>query len=165
MLERVARRDPHLLADEVDPDDRLGDRMLDLQARVQLDEGERAVGADEELERAGVAIADVTAGALGGGLHCLAPLLVERGRRRLLDQLLVTALDRALALAAREDVAVVVAEHLDLDVPRGRDHLLDVERAVAEGCLGLPGGAVVGGLELARLLTIRMPFPPPPAAP
>src|SRR6185312_11665470 len=86
--ERVARRDPHLLADEVDPDDRLGDRVLDLQARVQLDEGERAVRPDEELERAGIAVADVTAGALGGSLHRLAPLVVERGRRRLLDQLL-----------------------------------------------------------------------------
>jgi hypothetical protein len=49
----------------------------------------------------------------------------------------VAALDRALALAAREDVAVVVAEHLDLDVTRGRDHLLDVERAVPEGRLSL----------------------------
>ena len=139
--------------------------MLDLQARVQLDEGERAVRPDEELERAGVAVADVHAGALGGGLHLLAQLVVERGRRRLLDQLLVAALDRALALAAGEDVAVVVAEHLDLDVARGRDHLLDVERAVAERGLRLGRRALVGGLELARLRRRRrMPLPPPPAA-
>ena len=63
------------------PSDRLGDRVLDLQPRVQLDEGERAVRPDEELERAGVAVADVPAGALGGGLHLLAQLVVERRRR------------------------------------------------------------------------------------
>src|SRR5439155_14818613 len=127
---RFARCDPDLLADEVEPGDELGDRMLDLEACVQLDEGERAVRPDEELEGAGVAVADVPRGALGRGLHRLALLVVERGRRRLLDQLLMAALDRALALAAGEDVAVVIAEHLDLDVTGRRDHLLDVERAV-----------------------------------
>ena len=59
VLERLAGRDPDLRADEVERGDELGHRMLDLQARVQLDERERAVGADEELERARVAVADV----------------------------------------------------------------------------------------------------------
>ena len=36
------------------PVDELGDRMLDLQAAVQLDEVEAAVRAEQELERAGV---------------------------------------------------------------------------------------------------------------
>ncbi len=151
MGERLARRDPHLLAHEVDAGDELGDRVLDLQPRVQLDEGERAVRPEQELERAGVAVADVPARALGGGLHLLAQLGVERRRRRLLDQLLVAALDRAFALAAGEDVAVVVAEHLDLDVARRRDDLLDVERAVAERGLRLGCGALVGVAELAGL--------------
>src|SRR5581483_1588092 len=106
----LARRDSDLLADDVDADHGLGDRVLDLQACIQLDEGERAVGPDEELEGAGVPVADVHARPLGRGLHLLAQLVVERRRRRLLDQLLVPALDRALALAARENVAVVVAE-------------------------------------------------------
>ena len=30
------------------------------------------------------------------------------------------ALERALALAERDDLAVAIAEHLDLDVPRAR---------------------------------------------
>ena len=123
--------------------------MLDLEPRVQLDEGERAVGPDEELERAGVAVADVPARALGRGLHLLAPLVVERRRRRLLDQLLVAALHRALALAAGQDMAMVVAEHLDLDVARRRDHLLDVERAVAERSLGFARRALVRVTDLA----------------
>ena len=124
--------------------------MLDLESRVQLDERERPVGADEELERAGVAVADVPARALGCVLHRLAALGVERGRRRLLDQLLVSALDRALALAAGQHAAVRVAEHLDLDVARGRDRLLDVQRAVGERRHRLVRGLRVRVVELVR---------------
>ena len=128
------------------------DRVLDLEAGVQLDERERAVRAEQELERARVDVADRAAGALGRGLHLLAQLGRERGRRRLLDQLLVAALDRALALAEREHVAVRVAEHLDLDVPRGRQHLLDVERRVAERRLGLGRRGAERVLEIGRRL-------------
>ena len=84
----------------------LGHRMLDLQARVQLDEVEAAVRAEQELERARVAVADRAARALGRRLHRLARLGRQRRRRRLLDQLLVAALDRALALAEGQHVAV-----------------------------------------------------------
>src|SRR5918911_1316370 len=87
---------------------------------------------------------------LGRRLHRLARLGVEGRRGRLLDQLLMAPLDRALALAEGEDAAVHVAEHLDLDVPRGRDRLLQVERPVAEGRLRLGGRAVEGRLELVR---------------
>ena len=52
---------------------------------------------------------------------------VDAVRRRLLDHLLVSALDRALALEEVDDVAVRVAEHLDLDVARLLDELLDVD--------------------------------------
>ena len=102
--------------------------------------------------------------ALGGGLHLLAQLGVERGRRRLLDQLLVAALDRALALAAGEHAAVRVAEHLDLDVPRRRDRLLDVERAVGEGGHRLVRRARVRARAPPRVGHGPHARPPPPAA-
>ena len=50
-LERLACGDAQLLADEVDPRAELAHRVLHLQPRVELDEVERAVRADEELER------------------------------------------------------------------------------------------------------------------
>ncbi len=50
--ERLARGDEQLLAHDVDSGAELGHRMLDLQARVQLDEVEAAVGAEQELEGA-----------------------------------------------------------------------------------------------------------------
>ena len=58
-LRRVAHApavgDPQLLADEVDPRDELGDRMLDLDARVQLEEVER-VAVEHELGGAGALV-------------------------------------------------------------------------------------------------------------
>ena len=148
----LAGRRSELLADDVDSGHELGDGVLDLQARVQLDEVEGPVRPEQELEGAGVAVADRVAGALGRGLHLLAPLGRERGRRRLLDQLLVAPLDRALALAEGEHAALAVSEHLDLDVPRRRDRLLEIQGAVAERGLGLHRGGAVRGREPVRAL-------------
>jgi copper oxidase (laccase) domain-containing protein len=53
--------------------------------------------------------------------------------RRLLHHLLVPPLDRAVALEQVHHVAVLVAQHLDLDVARPHDGLLQVHRRVAEG--------------------------------
>ena len=130
------------------PGRQLRDRMLDLQPAVDLDERRRAVRPEQELEGAGVDVAELPAGALDGRLHRLAGLGGERERGRLLDQLLVAALDRALALAHREHAAVGVAEHLDLDMAGRHECLLEVERAVAERRLRLCAGREVGGLEL-----------------
>ena len=138
--------------DDVDAGRQLADRVLHLEAGVQLDEVEGAVGADEELERARAAVADRAAGALGRRLHLLARLGRERGRGRLLDQLLVASLDRALALAEREHAALPVAEHLDLDVARKRDRLLDVEAPVAERSERLGGRGLERALELAGVV-------------
>ena len=159
----LARRNRELLADEVDSRAELGDRMLDLKAGVQLDEREASVWPEQELERAGVDVPNGTTRALGRRLHLLAQLRRQRGRRRLLDQLLVAPLDRALALAQRQDVPVQVAENLDLDVAGRRDHLLDVERPVAEGRARLGGCSLVGVFQTLRVIHEPHPTPPPPA--
>ena len=129
---RLAGRDPQLHLDDVDAGDELGDRVLDLHARVHLDEVEVAVLV-QELERAGAAVADRGAGgdqALG---HLGALLCGDARRRRFLDDLLAPALHRAVALAEADDAAVVVAQHLELDVPRLLEEFLHVDRVVAEG--------------------------------
>src|SRR5204863_334737 len=51
-------------------------------------------------------------------LDLLPRLIRQRRARRLFDHLLVTALDRALALAEVRVVAMLVADDLDLDVAR-----------------------------------------------
>ena len=96
-LQLQAVGDAELLADEVDAAGLLGDRVLDLQAGVDLEEGDRAVGADEVLDRAGAVVAGLRADGLRG-LVDAGPLLVGEERRgRLLDQLLVAPLQRAVA--------------------------------------------------------------------
>src|SRR5438874_799011 len=81
---------------EVGP--RLGDRVLDLDAGVHLEEIESPLRVDEKLDRAGADVIDGLRRLHGDAAHLLARPLVDRQRRRLLDDLLVPALDRALAL-------------------------------------------------------------------
>ena len=57
-IEPLAARDADLPADEIEAGHHLGDRMLDLQPRVHLEEIEAAVLVEQELDRAGVGVAD-----------------------------------------------------------------------------------------------------------
>ena len=68
----------------------------------------------------------------------------DERRRGLLDDLLVAALDRALAFADRPHRAVRVGHHLDLDVVAGGEVALAEHRRVAERGLRL----ALGGLDL-----------------
>jgi hypothetical protein len=107
--------------------------VLDLEPGVHLQEvGLAGVGVQEELHGAGVLVADVLrqgdrgVGDQGPGLRA------DRGRRCLLQHLLVTPLGRAVALEEMDDVAVRVGQHLHLDVPAVLDVLLHEDRVVAE---------------------------------
>src|SRR5205823_9452099 len=101
-----------------------------------------------KLDRAG---ADIANRARRGDRHLaelLAPRLIEPGRRRFLDDLLVTALDRAVALPQMHDIAVRVAEHLHLDMARPLEIALDEQPVVAKGARRLAFGADQGPGEL-----------------
>ena len=84
--------------DEVDVGDLLGDGVLHLDPRVHLDEDVAAVLAEEELDGARVDVADRLGEAHGIRAHLVAQRGVEVGRGRDLDDLLVAALHRAVAL-------------------------------------------------------------------
>ena len=105
---------------------------------------------EEALDGAG---ADVVDGL--GCLHAdladaLAHLRVDDpfGRGGLLDDLLVAALDRAVALAEVDDVAVAVGQHLDLDVAGVVQVALEIDGGVGEEFLAFAAGALEGALEL-----------------
>ena len=147
-------RDVQLQLDQVDAGRLLGHRVLDLQAGVHLHEQEPArVGLDEELDGACAAVARG-----GGDPHRGVPDrslagLVEHGRRRLLQHLLVAPLHGAVPHADRPRRAVGVGDHLHLNVPGGWHVLLQEHRRVAErgrgfrpclGQRGLQGGGLAG---------------------
>ena len=128
----LARGDADLLLDDVDAGDHLGHRMLDLHARVHLHEVEAAVSSIRNSIVPALVYPTSFAASMTMAPISSAHLLGNRRRRRLLDQLLMAPLDRALALAEVHDLAVLVAEDLELDVPRRLDVLLDVDVADAE---------------------------------
>ena len=147
----LAGGDAQLLADEVDARREFGDRVFDLEARVGFEKEEFArVFVEEELDGAGRAVGECPGQAQSGLSHGFAQGDIDPGRRRLLDDLLVAPLDRALAFAQVDEVAVGVAEHLDLDVPRPPDIALEKDPVVAEAALGLPAGGRQRFVEVGR---------------
>ena len=111
----------------------------------------------------GAAVAD-RRGSVGGDLADPLPHLgVDVRPRRLLDHLLVAPLDRAVALAEVDHVAVGVGQHLDLDVARVLQIPLHVHAVVGEELLSLPRRALEGLLEVIG--AHRHPEPLAAAAP
>ena len=138
-LEPLAGGDAQLRLHEVDAGDGFCDRVLHLDARVHLDEVELALRIHQELDGACVLVANLGEAAAKRPADLFAHLGRDLQRRRFFNQLLMAALDGALALKERSHVAVFVGQHLELDVARLLDELLHVELAVAE-CIGSFGG-------------------------
>ena len=159
VVERLAGGDPHLGDDEVDVGDLLGDGVLHLDPRVHLDEDVAAVLAEEELDGARVEVADRLGEPHGIRAHLVTRRGVEVRRGRDLDDLLVAALHRAVALEQVQHGAGGVGEHLHLDVPRVDHGLLEVERRVAEGGVGLALGRLEGLAQGGGVVDAAHPAP------
>src|SRR6266403_2825676 len=149
---RLAGRHPDHQLDEIETGDELGHRMLDLEPGVHLEKVEIALLVDDELDRAGRTVVDGARQRYRLLAHGRTGLGVEKRARRLLDYLLVAALDRAFALAEMDDVAADIAEDLDLDVPRLLDVFLDKDPVVSKARLGLTRGRAEA---VASLVIVR----------
>ena len=130
--QRFTRRDSELPLDQIEPRDHFGDRMLHLKTGVHLHEIEGALLIHQELDRARVGVPDRGRDAHRRGAERRALLTAERRRRRFLEHLLVAPLHRAVALEQMDHVALVIAEHLHLDVARRREIALEQHALVAE---------------------------------
>ena len=134
--------------DEVEVEHGFRHRMLDLQPRVHLEErkilARRVV---DELDRAGRFVGDALAQADGGGVQPRADRIRQVRRWRFLQNLLVAPLQRAVALAERHHLATAIAEHLHLDVARGRDETLEIDTRITEARLRR---ALHGGVSFAQ---------------
>ena len=121
-----------LFLDDVHARHHFGNRVFDLDAGVHFHEIELLLRSEKEFDGSGADVFD----RLRRLDRRLAQLLAERGGdgrgRGLLDQLLVTALHAAVALAELEDIAEGIRENLNFDVFRVLDEFFDVDVAVAE---------------------------------
>src|SRR4051794_22907226 len=150
LLERQALSggNPDLLLDDIHPGNEFGHRVLDLDARIHLEEKEVTLVVEEELERPGVGVLHRARGIDDRAAEFAAHLFGHRDRRSFFEQLLMAALNRALALTKVNDRAMVIAEYLKLDMTRVLDVLLEVHVPHAERGFGLP----LRGLQRFRQL-------------
>ena len=165
--QRLARRHPQLLLDEVEPGHQLGHRVLDLQAGVHLQEEAlaRPVGRHDELHGADPGVADAPRGLAGVPADPLARLAGRAGADGASS---MTFWCRRCSEHSRSPrwttLAVRVGEHLHLDVARRRHVALDEEGVVAERPRGLAASGGDGAAERPPGgVTTCMPLPPPPA--
>jgi len=143
VAELLAVGDAEHLPDQVDAADLLGDRVLDLEPGVHLEEADGAVGGDEELAGARADVAGRAQDRLRRGIELLDLRVGQERRGRLLNQLLVPPLQRAVAGRDDDDVAVRVGQALGLHVPRAVQVPLGEALAVAERRRGLAHGRLV----------------------
>lgn len=154
LRESLARGDPHLTLHEVDVGDLLGHGVLDLDARVHLDEDDlaRALARrlQQELDGTGVLVADRAGEGDRVAVECGADAVVQIRRRSDLDDLLVAPLHRAVALEQVHGLAGLVGEDLHLDVPGAHHGLLQEHPGVAEGARSLPHRLGQSRCEITR---------------
>ena len=163
--QRQPRGHADLLLHEIDAGQHLGHGMLDLDAGVHLHEVVRPVSVQQHLDRARADVVDRLGALHRRVTHALAQLGADRRARRFLDQLLVPALDRAVALAQVNDVAMRVAEDLELDVARAvRDTSRRTRRREPKADSASERASWNERAKSSASRATRMPFPPPPAA-
>src|SRR4029078_13159056 len=112
----VGQRD--LLFDEVDAGDHFRDGMLDLNAGIHFHEEEVMVFVDQEFYRPQIAVMHRFHGLDSHPSDLAAKLFIAGRRRRLLNDLLVSPLDGAIALAEVDNMAARIRGDLDFDVAR-----------------------------------------------
>ena len=143
--------DVELQLDEVEPGGDFGDRVFDLEAGVDLEEAEGSfIGLEEELDRAHSAVAGAEREPPGRGPDVGILLRGEQRATRLLDDLLVAALDGAVPQPDGPGCTVAVRDDLDLDVASPRDQALQEEGVVAKRGEGLGASLLEGAAEVLR---------------
>ena len=120
--------------DKIEAGEQLRYGMLNLQPGVHLEEVEGGgLVIDKELDGAGVEIAHGPGRRDSRLAHSLAK---DRRKQRgggFFDNLLVAALDRALALEEMHEMSVLIAKNLEFDVAGGLDIFLEQQTVIAEG--------------------------------
>ena len=118
-----------------------------------------AVAVYQEFNRARVDIAHGAGRRHRRRAHLRSARRREVRRRRLLDNLLVPPLDGAVALEEVDRVAVAIGEHLDFDVARLDQELLQVDPRIPKRLARLATRALDGRGEVGRVHDRPHPLP------
>ena len=139
-------------AHEVDAGNLLGDGVFDLNAGVHLDEEPLlAVEVVEEFNRAGIVVTNPAGDPDRRIAELAADSILETDRGSDFDHLLVAALNRTIALVQMENVPVVVAENLHLDVLCAGNVFLKKDCGISKRPAGLALGLVQQRREIGFL--------------
>ncbi len=144
----VAHADQKLRTYDVDTRNLLGNRVLDLNARIDLDEVNIFVFVHQKLDRTRAGVVGGAAQFEGVGVEFVFGFLRQSNRRGDLDHLLKATLHGAIALVEVHQISVLVSENLHLDVLRIVDIFFDKNRIVAECRAGF----------VARFIVFRFHF-------
>ena len=139
--QRMPFGDANLFTDQVDACHHFGDRMLDLQTRVHLQEVELPGCIDQKLHGSSPNVVARLGHFDGARAHFGTKCIVQEGRGGFLHHLLVAALDAALPFKQVNRIAVAVAQDLDFDVARLLNQALNEHGPVAKGTLRLTDGS------------------------
>src|SRR5207249_1754394 len=112
----MAGGDGDLKLDEIEAGDLLGDRMLDLQARVYFQKIKIEMRIYKKFDRAGIDVSSGARKAHGSIAHFFTQVRRDDRGRRFFDDFLMPALNGAFAFAERHNAAVGVRENLNLNV-------------------------------------------------
>ena len=149
-FETLAPRNVDLEFHNIDTRGAFGDGMLNLQPGIHFHEKELpGLRCVEKFHRAGVGVAGTLAEANRGFAQILILLGRKRRGRRLFEDFLMPALNRAIAYADCPRGSEVVGDDLDLDVAGSLDQSLHKDGGVPECLEGLGAGALKRLRQLA----------------
>ena len=131
-LEFVACRHQNLLFDQIHSSNFLSDGMFYLQSRVHLKEIKIFVLVNQELDCSSGVVPTCLCKVKSLCSHFLPCLRVHEGRWCLLDDLLISSLNRAFPLRQVYIVTMLVSKNLEFDVSRILDVLLDEDSSISK---------------------------------
>ena len=122
-----------LLTHQINTGDLLGDRVLNLQTRIHLQERDGAVRSEQKLAGARALVASFGEDRAGCLIQPLCLLLTQERGGSLLNEFLVAALKRTIAGRNHLDVSVGIRQTLGLNVARGIQETFNKALAAAIG--------------------------------
>ena len=146
--EGLTRRDTQLTRHEIDPEHLFGDRVLNLQPGVDLEEIKPTIGVDQHLDRARIDVPGGSAETHRRLTHGRQKFVMAR-RGTFFDQLLVTALERAIPHSQPQRGPRSGRQDLDLEMLGRLQVALGVNVRGSEVRLGLPPGRSQRPLHLS----------------